>query len=73
MGVIHEKRRRHYGHAAQLTTCCVELGHVAGQGDLADHWAASLQAETKRYPAFQAALQAALQRARRSQPRQAIE
>jgi hypothetical protein len=73
MGVIHEKRRRHYGHAAQLAACCVELEYAAGQGDLAEHWASSLRAETKRYPAFQAALQAALPRVRRSQPHRATD
>jgi hypothetical protein len=73
MGVIHEKRRRHYGHAALLAACCVELDHAASPGDRADRWVTSLRAETKRYPAFQAALEAALKRARRTPPHRDID
>jgi hypothetical protein len=60
-GVLQKKRRRAYAHAARLVACSVELGHAAGEGELAIHWAALLQTETKRFPAFQAELQSALQ------------
>lgn len=62
-GVLHEKHRRDYAHAARLVACCVEVEHAAGEGALATHWAAVLQDETKRFPAFQAELQSALQQA----------
>ena len=62
-GVLHDKHRREYAHAAQLVACCVEVEHAAGQGDLAAHWAAALLEETKRFPAFQAELRSALEQA----------
>jgi len=67
-GVLREKRRRHYEHAAQLVACCVELEHASGEGNLAEQWAASLRADTKRFPAFQASLQAVLPQVHPARP-----
>ena len=59
--VLREKHRRDYAHAARLVACCVELEQAAGEAEVAGRWAASVRAETKRFPAFQAELQQALQ------------
>jgi len=50
-GVLRERRRRHYGHAALLVACCVEL-----DADRAVRWGADLRERTRRFPAFCAAL-----------------
>src|SRR5438309_737668 len=42
-GVLRERRRRHYGHAALLAACCVEL-----DTDRAVRWAADLRERTRR-------------------------
>ncbi|WP_147451069.1 hypothetical protein [Corallococcus llansteffanensis] len=64
-GVLGEKRRRHYGHAAALVACCVELEDVTGRASSASPWAEALRARTSRFPAFQEALRAPLAQARR--------
>ncbi len=61
-GILAEKRRRHYGHAALLVGCWVELDRARGDADAGERWAAALRARTGRFPAFQAALREALAR-----------
>lgn len=64
-GVLGEKRRRHYDHAAQLIACCVESeGQVDGTGCSA--WAEDIRARTSHFPAFQQALRKALAQVRRA-------
>jgi hypothetical protein len=55
-GVTGEKRRRHYGHAAMLVACCVELD----RGAAASAWLAEIRARTSRFPAFREELAGAL-------------
>ena len=64
-GVLGEKRRRHYGHAATLIACCVELEDGSGKANATSTWAEGLRARTSRFPAFQEELRAALAQARR--------
>lgn len=59
-GVLAEKRRRHYGHAAALIACCVELEDGSGAPGATSRWADELRAKTSRFPAFQGELRAAL-------------
>lgn len=54
-GVTEQKRRRHYGHAAELVATCV----VCGKTDETKRWAAALQAEYKRFPALRDELERA--------------
>jgi len=58
-GVLCEKRRRHYEHAATLVGCCVELDD-ARQVATDSGWVATLRQRTSRFPAFQEALRQAL-------------
>lgn len=58
-GVLAEKRRRHYAHAAQLIGCVVEIDPASFA------WAEALRVRTSRWPAFQSALRDTLGRARR--------
>jgi hypothetical protein len=55
-GVTEQKRRRHYGHAAELVGACVSC---APSTDTA-RWVAALRAEHKRFPALRAELDRAL-------------
>jgi hypothetical protein len=64
-GVLGEKRRPHYGHAAMLVACCVELEDGSGKATATSPWAEALRARTSRFPAFQQELRAALGKARR--------
>ncbi|WP_147444641.1 hypothetical protein [Corallococcus sp. CA053C] len=61
-GVLGEKRRRYYGHAAALVACCVELEDGTGRASGTSPWAEALRARTSRFPAFQEALRAPLAR-----------
>jgi hypothetical protein len=56
-GVIGEKRRRHYEHAAQL------VGSVLENDPASTTWAEALRVRTSRWPAFQGALREAIGRA----------
>lgn len=51
-GVIEQKRRRHYGHAASLVATCVACDRSAGTV----RWAAGLREQHRRYPALRAEL-----------------
>ncbi|MBM4364434.1 MAG: hypothetical protein FJ104_17280, partial [Deltaproteobacteria bacterium] len=55
-GVTAGKRRRHYGHAAELVATCVTCD---GTGETA-RWAASLRAEYRRFPALRDELDRAM-------------
>jgi len=55
-GVIENKRRRHYGHAAQLVGICASLD-VAGEKA---SWATAIRNAYRRYPAFQRELASCL-------------
>jgi hypothetical protein len=52
-GVLSKKRRRHYGHAAMLVACCLELGPVIGRQEVMAKWVAELRQRYSRFHAFQ--------------------
>jgi hypothetical protein len=58
-GVLREKRRCYYEHAARLVGCCVEVDD-AREIAIGSGWIAALRQRTSRFPAFQAALRRAL-------------
>lgn len=47
-GVTEQKRRKHYGHAAELVATCVAYDQTGET----TRWAAALQAEYRRFPAL---------------------
>jgi len=51
-GVTEQKRRRHYGHAAQLVAACV----ACDSSPDAARWLTSIKAEHRRFPALRAEL-----------------
>lgn len=55
-GVTEQKRRKHYGHAAELVATCVACDNT---GETA-RWAAALQAEYSRFPALRGEISRAL-------------
>ena len=55
-GVTEQKRRRHYGHAAELVGACVSCDPSADTA----RWVAALRVEHKRFPALRAELDRAL-------------
>lgn len=55
-GVTDQKRRRHYGHAAELVAVCVGCDRSPETA----RWAASLRTEFRRFPALRAELDKAL-------------
>ncbi len=64
-GVLGEKRRRHYGHAALLVACCAELDGEGRRGPDSSAWVADIRQKWSRFPAFQEELAAALRRVSR--------
>jgi hypothetical protein len=58
-GVTENKRRRHYGHAAQLVAACAALDPSSETDD----WVAGVRAAYRRYPALQRELDDHLGRA----------
>lgn len=64
-GVLGEKRRRHYEHAAMLIACCVELEAELALAAGVSAWAEALRTRASRFPAFQEQLRSALAQARR--------
>ena len=48
-GVTERKRRRYYGHAAELVAVCQRLDPVPET----NRWVAALRADYRRYPALQ--------------------
>lgn len=65
-GVLGEKRRRHYEHAALLVACCSELEGAAGKVAEVSQWVGAIRQTWSRFPAFQEALRAALARAKKA-------
>jgi hypothetical protein len=59
-GVLGEKRRRHYEHAALLVGCCMELDPTRGEA-----WAVGVRERARRFPAFRGALEGRLAAVRR--------
>lgn len=55
-GVTEQKRRRHYGHAAELVGACISCDPSTETA----RWVAALRAEHKRFPALRAELDRAL-------------
>ena len=53
--MTEQKRRRHYGRAAELVATCV----ACDKTDETKRWAAALQAEYKRFPALRDELERA--------------
>jgi hypothetical protein len=51
-GVLEEKRRRAYGHAAKLVLVCAALDTTAETAE----WVAGIRHAYRRFPAFQAEL-----------------
>lgn len=60
-GILTNKRRRHYGPAATLVACCLELAPVVGREEAIGEWVADLRKKYSRFSAFQGALNIALQ------------
>ena len=59
-GILGNKRRRHYDHAAILVACCLELAPLAGKPGAIAKWVAALRRKYSRFPAFQRELDRAL-------------
>jgi hypothetical protein len=59
-GILGNKRRRYYGHAATLVACCLELAPAAGRQKGVADWVHGLRARYARFSAFQEELENAL-------------
>jgi hypothetical protein len=59
-GILGKKRRRHYGHAAMLVACCLELAPVVGRQKAFSAWLTDMRKEFARFHAFQGELEVAL-------------
>lgn len=59
-GILDHKRRRHYGHAATLAACCLELAPVVGKQKAFSDWIDDLRKKHSRFHAFQQELKHAL-------------
>jgi len=59
-GVLANKRRRHYGHAAALVACCLQVSSGIGEQDSALAWIEGLRKEYSRFAAFRGELKTAL-------------
>jgi hypothetical protein len=58
--ILANKRRSHYGHAAALVACCVELAPAPGkEREIAD-WADDLRRRHSRFYAFRQELESVL-------------
>ena len=59
-GILSHKRRHHYGHAATLVACCLEVAPAVGRRkELAD-WVDDVRKKYSRFSAFQEELTTAL-------------
>jgi hypothetical protein len=61
-GVLGDKHRRQYEHAAALVACSAELDKKSGSDRALPDWVTALQRRTSRFPAFQTALRTELAR-----------
>ena len=59
-GILGNKRRRHYRHAATLAARCVELAPMVGKHKPIATWTERLRKEYSRFYAFQKELRGAL-------------
>ena len=59
-GILGKKRRRHYGHAATLVACCLELAPAVGRQEEVAKWVHDLRKRYSRFSAFQGELTNAL-------------
>jgi tetratricopeptide (TPR) repeat protein len=59
-GILGNKRRRYYGHAATLVACCLELAPAAGRQKVAEDWVRDLRKRYSRFYAFRKELDNAL-------------
>lgn len=51
--ILGNKRRRHYGHAALLLACCLELAPGVGQQSAVAEWVSDVRKRYSRFHAFQ--------------------
>jgi hypothetical protein len=58
--ILGNKRRRHYGHAAKLVACCLELAPVVGKQKMVWEWVDEVRKKSWRFHAFQKELKSAL-------------
>jgi hypothetical protein len=58
--ILGNKRRRHYGHAATLVACCLELAPAVGRQKAVAEWVDQVRKEYSRFYAFQEELKSAL-------------
>lgn len=59
-GILGNKRRRHYSHAAALVACCLELAPRVDKSKAVSRWVESFRREYSRFYAFQRELREAL-------------
>jgi hypothetical protein len=59
-GILGNKRRRYYAHAAMLVACCLELAPAVGEQEAVSSWVDALRADYSRFYAFQEDLKNAL-------------
>jgi hypothetical protein len=59
-GVLDNKRRGHYAHAARLVACCLELSPVVEKQKAVAGWIDEMRRECARFSAFQKELKSAL-------------
>jgi hypothetical protein len=52
-GILGNKRRGHYGHAARLLACCLELAPATGRQQAVAEWVGKVRKAYSRYSAFQ--------------------
>lgn len=52
-GILGNKRRRHYGHAATLVACCLELAPAVGKREVIAEWVSEQRRAYSRFSAFQ--------------------
>ena len=59
-GILSHKRRHHYGHAAILVACCLEVAPAVGKPEEIADWVDHLRKKYSRFYAFQGELASAL-------------
>ena len=59
-GILGNKRRGHYGHAARLVACCLELAPAVGKQEIVAEWVGEVRKAYSRFSAFQEECRSAL-------------
>ena len=59
-GILSHKRRHHYGHAATLVACCLEVASAVGKRKEVADWVDGVRKKYSRFYAFQQELTTAL-------------